>query len=179
MGRKQTIRNFSRFYVLLNQFPHTGNIEETKCLLVAGVTFGDTTDLKLLTKAEYKTLCENMQFTINSGKSTSNTADSNRWRKRVLASVGGWLKMIGYPQSTTAYVKRITVQAAGSEYDDFNRIPVKRLQELYNAFLDRQNAIRRVEKMEGKMVKLSTGEFALLKAAGIELKINVRATGEC
>ena len=176
MERKQIIRNFSRFYVLLNQFPHAGNIEETKYLLVAGVTFGETTDLKLLTKHEYKTLCDNMQFTINSGKPISGTSDPDRWRKRVLASVGGWLKLVGYPQSCT-YIKKIATQAAGSEYDDFNHIPIKRLQELYNAFLDRQNAIRRVKKLEE--TKIPTNALALLKAAGIDIEIKIRATGTC
>lgn len=178
MKRKQTIRNFSRFYVLLNQFPHAGNAEETKYLLVAGVTFGETTDLKLLTKYEYKTLCDNMQFTIDSGKPISGTSDPDRWRKRVLASVGGWLKLVGYPQtSTTTYIKKIATQAAGSEYADFNHIPVKRLQELYNAFLDRQNAIRRVKKLEE--TKIPTNDLALLKAAGINVEIKIRATGTC
>lgn len=177
MERKQTVRNFSRFYVLLNQFPHAGNIEETKYLLVAGVTSGETTDLKLLTKHEYKTLCDNMQFTINSGKPISGTSDPDRWRKRVLASVGGWLKLVGYPQSSTTYIKKIATQAAGSEYDDFNRIPIKRLQELYNAFLDRQNAIRRVKKLEE--TKIPINDLALLKAAGIDIEIKIRATGTC
>lgn len=177
MKRKQTIRNFSRFYALLKQFPGIEDIEVTKRLLVTGVTFGVTDDIKLLTKHEYKTLCDNMQFIINSGKPISGMSDPDRWRKRVLASVGGWLKLVGYPQSSTTYIKKIATQAAGSEYDDFNRISIKRLQELYNAFLDRQNAIRRVKKLEE--TKIPTNDLALLKAAGIDIEIKIQATGIC
>ena len=57
------------------------------------------------------------------------------WRKRVIASVGGWMKLVGYGTGIDK-VKSITCRASG--FDDFNKIPVERLINIYNTFLRKQ-----------------------------------------
>ncbi len=61
MERKQVIFNFKRFYVLLKKHPHADKRE-----LVYNVTNGETDDLKLLTEAEYRQLCNSLDD--NAGK---------------------------------------------------------------------------------------------------------------
>ena len=70
------------------------------------------------------------------------------WRKRLMASIGGWLSTIGKPQSA-AQIKAIACRASG--YDNFNHIPFDRLRSLYNAFKGRQRdwrAVGDLAKME-------------------------------
>ena len=57
------------------------------------------------------------------------------WRKRVIASVGGWMKLVGYGTGMEK-IKAIARRASG--VDDFNKIPVERLINIYNTFLHKQ-----------------------------------------
>ena len=60
MERKQVVFNFGRFYGLLKSHPHAD-----KKTLVFGVTGGETDDLKLVTKQEYKCLCDSLDDSRN------------------------------------------------------------------------------------------------------------------
>ena len=60
MERKQVIFNFGRFYGLLKNHPHAD-----RKALVYGVTGGETDDLKLVTKQEYKCLCDSLDDSRN------------------------------------------------------------------------------------------------------------------
>jgi hypothetical protein len=59
----------------------------------------------------------------------------NMWRRRVIASIGGWLRITG-KQENIKIIKAIACNA--SKHDDFNEIPVSRLRDLYNEFLQKQ-----------------------------------------
>lgn len=75
----------------------------------------------------------------------------DKWRKRVLASICGWLSLIGRP-STLAYAKALACQATGMA--SFNEIPVYRMQTLYNAFLKKQEDFKAVGTITNDELKL-------------------------
>jgi hypothetical protein len=58
--------------------------------------------------------------------------DANRWRRRVMAAIGAYLRRINYPENVQS-IKAVACRAAG--YDDFNRIPVSRLRAVYYEFV--------------------------------------------
>lgn len=71
-------------------------------------------------------------------------AEADRWRKRVLAAIGGWLRMI-HRDENAAKIKAIACRATG--YAAFNDIPVERLRNIYYAFQKKQRDFRAVESL--------------------------------
>lgn len=59
----------------------------------------------------------------------------NIWRKRVIASIGGWLS-VTHQEKDIDYIKAIACRS--SKHDDFNHIPVSRLRDIYNEYLHKQ-----------------------------------------
>ena len=72
-------------------------------------------------------------------------SELNQWRKRLIASIGGWLQLSGKEGGIEA-IKAIACRAAGKS--DFNDIPKGKLVSLYNAFLQKQNDLQTVKNME-------------------------------
>ncbi|MCQ2351290.1 MAG: regulatory protein GemA [Paludibacteraceae bacterium] len=70
--------------------------------------------------------------------------EADIWRKRIIAVVCEYLKLMGQDTSIQ-YIKAVACRAA--EYDDFNSIPTDRLRSVYNAFKNRVNAIKTVSLM--------------------------------
>jgi hypothetical protein len=68
-------------------------------------------------------------------------AAQDKWRKRVMGAVGGWLSGMGVT-GNSQLIKSIACRAAGS--DNFNRIPAERLRSLYNAFNKGKKDLERV-----------------------------------
>jgi len=68
-------------------------------------------------------------------QSDPKTAQMDALRKRVMASVGGWLKAAGYT-SNSEVIKAVACRASG--YDNFNKIPAARLHNLYHNFRNKQ-----------------------------------------
>jgi hypothetical protein len=71
------------------------------------------------------------------------TNELDKLRKRVFASVGGWLKLIGR-DSNAELIKTIACRATG--YDSFNSIPKHRLQNVYNTFLHKQKDFKALDE---------------------------------
>lgn len=69
----------------------------------------------------------------------------DQWRKRLIASIGGWMQLSGKEGGIEA-IKAIACRAAGKS--DFNDIPKGKLVSLYNAFLQKQNDLQTVKNME-------------------------------
>ena len=67
--------------------------------------------------------------------------ESDVWRKRVIAAIDGYLKLAGQERNIDV-IKAIAVRASG--FDNFNRIPVSRLRNLYYAFRAKQDDIKNV-----------------------------------
>ena len=71
-------------------------------------------------------------------------AEIDLWRKRVMAAIGGWLRVMSV-ESNAAKIKAIACRAAS--YDSFNDIPRERLNNLYYAFLKKQKDFKRVNSI--------------------------------
>lgn len=57
------------------------------------------------------------------------------WRKRVLSACGRYIKALNNPNYNNAnYVKAVICRSAKVKAEDFNRIPINKLQALYNSF---------------------------------------------
>ena len=80
----------------------------------------------------------------------------SRERKRVIAAIGGWLRLSGTakptPAENLAYIKSIACRA--TKYEDFNKIPTERLRNLYATFTNKQKDKRNLEAIlqEDEMV---------------------------
>jgi hypothetical protein len=83
-----------------------------------------------------------------------NDAKADMWRKRVIASIGGYLDAINH-NSSIEYIKGIALQAAG-DYKSFNDIPIPRLQDLYNGFIKKAKAARRIELVASELIDVQT-----------------------
>lgn len=68
------------------------------------------------------------------------------WRKRVIASIGGWLNLM-HIDNDIEKIKAIARRATGNQFESFNKIPIARLVNLYNAFLNKQKDFKTVGKI--------------------------------
>lgn len=66
--------------------------------------------------------------------------EMDKSRKRVIAAIGGWLKVVGIAHDLR-FIKGIACRASG--YADFNKIPLERLRNLYATFLNKQKDTKR------------------------------------
>lgn len=57
--------------------------------------------------------------------------ESDQWRKRVIASIGAYLRILNKDESID-YIKSIACQASGSK--NFNKIPLANLRSIYYEF---------------------------------------------
>ncbi len=73
------------------------------------------------------------------------------WRKRVIASVGGWLRMVGTSGNNLLLIKAIACQATKS--DSFNKIPLERLRNVYYTFKNKQKDFEQIEVVSEEMIK--------------------------
>ena len=70
-------------------------------------------------------------------------------RKRVIAAIGGWLRMIGKGDEGINYIKGVACQAAKT--DNFNKISLERLTTIYNMFLRKQKDAKSVNEVAEKI----------------------------
>ena len=75
-------------------------------------------------------LCHTLELRLNKWAS-----EADSLRKRVIAAIGGWLRLVGKEENIEV-IKGIACRATG--YDNFNKIPIERLRNIYNAFLKKQ-----------------------------------------
>lgn len=81
--------------------------------------------------------------------------EPDMWRKRVLASVGAWLRQIN-KQDNADIIKAIACRA--TKTSNFNSIPVSRLRDLYYEFSKKAKTVQSVQ-----MIKAD--EIAYLQSA--------------
>ena len=81
-------------------------------------------------------------------------ADSDRWRKRLIASIGGFLRAMTLEGNNLAEIKAIACRAA--KCDNFNQIPLDRLKSLYNAFNNRTKDLKRVDTATTNIIDILT-----------------------
>ncbi len=113
-----------RFHALCGELGISG---ENKRLIVESAGAESSADLPA---PVLHAICENLK-----GQATPKAAGMDALRKRVMASIGGWLKAAGYA-SNAEVIKAIACRASG--YERFNAIPAGRLHNLYHNFLNKQ-----------------------------------------
>jgi hypothetical protein len=80
---------------------------------------------------------------------TKEEKETDMWRKRVMAAIGGFLEAIN-KESNADYIKGIACQC--TSYKHFNQIPDSRLQDLYFTFLKKQKAIHKIDFVTSELI---------------------------
>ncbi len=114
---------------------------DMKLALISGYGVESSKDL---TNAELLELCDHLNEILN-----PEDAKTDKMRKRVIAAIGGWLRMIGKGDDGINYIKGVACQAA--KVDNFNKIPLERLTTIYNMFLRKQKDAKSVNEVAGKI----------------------------
>ncbi|MFR9590564.1 MAG: hypothetical protein SNH66_07115 [Rikenellaceae bacterium] len=125
---------------LLRQF-HTlctrlGLTEEEKRSIILGCGVESSKDID---NHDLMNICHTLETQLK-GKGD----DNDKLRKRVIAAVGGWLKLEGR-ESNMEIIKGIACRATG--YDNFNKIPTERLRNVYNTFLKKQKDTKAINEI--------------------------------
>lgn len=71
--------------------------------------------------------------------------DGDKWRKRVMASIGAWLRGVNIDHSPVM-IKAIACRASG--YPHFNAIPVSRLRDVYYEFVRKSKTVTGVQEFK-------------------------------
>lgn len=114
---------------------------EMKLALISGYGVESSKDL---TNAELLELCDKLNDILN-----PEDAKRDKMRKRVIAAIGGWLRLIGKGNEGVDYIKGIACRAAKTE--KFNQISYDRLTTLYTMFLKRQMDAKAVNEVAGQI----------------------------
>lgn len=114
---------------IMTTLSRTG-LKNDKEKIVSHITQGRTTSLREMTPSENKSLQNFLEL-----KAKEQQNDLDKKRKRVIAAIFGMLKKMNR-QSNVPMVLAIACRAA--KVDNFNKIPSKRLDSLYNSFLKAQ-----------------------------------------
>lgn len=128
---------------------------EMKLALISGYGVESSKDLA---NAELLELCDKLNDILN-----PEDAKRDKMRKRVIAAIGGWLRLIGKGNEGVDYIKSIACRAAKTE--KFNQISYDRLTTLYNMFLKRQKDAKAVNEVAGQIAyeaRFGKGDNSLL-----------------
>jgi hypothetical protein len=131
---KQQKGLLKKFHVLLGK---AGIGQEGKEAILSSYGVESSRDL---TAKDLLDVCSRLEMELN-----PELAEQDRWRKRVMAAVGGWLRSSGREENAT-YIKGVACRAAGR--DDFNGIPVAALRNLYYEFKNKQKAHEAVNRID-------------------------------
>lgn len=99
-----------------------------------------------LDELELEQICTNLANQVNPKPS-----QTDKMRKRVMAAIGGWLRLVGHEQNADK-IKGIACRATG--YKHFNRIPKNRLNNLYHAFVNKQKDFKAVGHITNDEIEL-------------------------
>lgn len=114
---------------------------DSKLALISGYGVESSKDL---TNSELTELCDRLNDILNPAD-----ARTDKLRKRVIAAIGGWLRLIGKGNEGIDYIKGVACRAAGVE--NFNKISPERLGNIYNMFLKKQRDAKAVEQVCGEI----------------------------
>ena len=130
---KQKNALIKKFHALLGV---TGVGSDGKETMLAGYGVESTRDLDV---AQLVDACNTLDMLMNPALQKLDKA-----RKRLIASIGAYLRNMGVEQSI-GKIKAIACRAA--ERVDFNDIPLGQLQSLYGAFTKAQKDLAQVEEL--------------------------------
>lgn len=122
---KETSRLIKKYHVMVGQ---AGLDKEEKRYFLKNMTGKESS--KECTYRELMEVCSSLELIIN-----PKVKQADYWRKRVLSACGKYVKALGNANHNNAnYVKAVICRSAKVKVEDFNRIPVNKLQALYNSF---------------------------------------------
>lgn len=75
----------------------------------------------------------------------------DKWRKRLMAAIGGWLRLLGQTDNAQR-IRAIACRAA--QHENFNDIPVDRLRNLYYSFVNKQKDFREVQRITNEELEI-------------------------
>lgn len=139
---KQQKYLLKKFHVLLAK---AGINRDTKLLMIARYGVETSKDLEAYQLLE---LCNGLEQALN-----PKAKDCDKLRKRVIACIGGWLKLMGKEDRITI-IKGVACRAA--ETESFNDIPLERLRSIYYAFLKKQKDLNFAEKLTKDEIDITT-----------------------
>lgn len=132
-------RNWRRAYAILRGQP----LDPEEVIL--GLSRGRTTHLSALNDEEWQAL---MRLGQTSTTDEQRVADADRWRKRVMAAIGGWLRLQGKPQGAV-YIIGIAERSAGGT--PFNAIRVSKLRAIYYEFVGMARTIEKTRQVASEI----------------------------
>jgi hypothetical protein len=141
---KEKIRYLKRFHTLLGKTG--GDTAAKKEAILSGFGVDSSRDLNA---HELLEACAALELELN-----PQLAEMDKWRKRVIASIGGWLKAM-QKNSNIELIKAIACQAAG--VGSFNNIPLERLRSLYYAFNNKQKDLQFTTAITADEINLKIG----------------------
>lgn len=134
-----TKNKYAHFYALLHKMGLSADDRRDFLADYTNGLYDSLSELHNNAPNFYYQMLRDMQNNINAQKQSV----SDVWRKRVMASIGGYYKQIG-KQCNSEYIKATACKATG--YNNFNKIPVSRLQNIYNTYLNKQDDFKRMNK---------------------------------
>lgn len=75
----------------------------------------------------------------------------DKWRKRLMAAIGGWLRLLGQ-EDNAQRIRAIACRAAMQT--NYNDIPVDRLRNLYYSFVNKQKDFRQVQRITSEELEI-------------------------
>jgi len=136
---KQKKNLLKRYHFLIGKLGIT-NDEKMAILASYGVESGRDLSVGNLTD-----LCNRLSLVMN-----PDAANVDAWRKRAIASVGAWLRIVG-KDNNIEVIKAIICRATG--YETLNEIPKERLSNIYYAFLRKKNDFKAVCSIEREHIE--------------------------
>ena len=118
-----------------------GMTADDKLALLSGYGVESSVDL---TNEELTNICDHLNSILN-----PEDAKRDRMRKRVIAAIGGWLRLIGKGNDGVEYIKGVACRAA--KVENFNHITLERLTTIYNMFLKRQKDAKSINAVAGQI----------------------------
>lgn len=167
-----TNKTHGLFYSLIRQLDGY-NVKDRDMIkeeLVSSYSGGRTSSLSEMYRkypARYAEMIERLKVLTRRTPAhrSHNDPEGDKWRKRVIASICGWMDRSGIAgyEDKVRYAKSVACRAASCA--DFNRIPTSRLQEVYSAFLKRSDvhygrvalAQEQLDEKVGRMIDVITG----------------------
>ena len=122
---KETSRLIKKYHTMAGQ---AGLDKEERKELLLQLTGKQSS--KDCTYRELMEVCSSLELIIN-----PKVKQADYWRKRVLSACGRYIKALNNENHNNPnYVKAVICRSAKVKVEDFNRIPVNKLQALYNSF---------------------------------------------
>jgi hypothetical protein len=112
--------------------------------LVLQFTDGRTDSLAAMNDVEFGMMLALMEGRVKANTWVEQAPDMDTWRKRVMASVGGWLRSCG-TQHTAETIKVIACRAA--QRTAFNDITLSELRAIYAEFNNKQKIAKRTKNL--------------------------------